>query len=124
MSVLVKDMEMPKECRECPMCEYYEITGNTWCKSADGLLAENYKPISFDGRPEWCPLVELPEKHGRLIDGDALFKQMNTAIAMMSGMMKVIGAEDDDEMQMELKAYRDIRDGIKDCDTVIEAEGE
>ena len=76
MSVLVKDMEMPKECRECPMCEYYEITGNTWCKSADGLLAENYKPISFDGIPEWCPLVELPEKHGDLIDRGKLLRDV------------------------------------------------
>jgi hypothetical protein len=30
-------------------------------------LAEDYKTIRFDGRHKECPLVELPEKHGRLI---------------------------------------------------------
>ena len=121
MSLLIKGMKMPKDCRECLMQVYYS-SGKTWCKPADRLLAEDYKPIPFDGRPDWCPMVELPEKHGRLIDGDELFKQMNIAIDMMSGMMKAIGAEDDEGMQMELKAYRDIRDGIKDYETVIEAE--
>ena len=26
------------------------------------------------GRPDFCPLVELPAQHGRLIDADALMK--------------------------------------------------
>lgn len=72
MSVLVKDMEMPKDCRECCMAEYHINTGKTWCKPADGLLAVNFKPIPFEGRPDWCPLVEVPNKHGRLIDADEL----------------------------------------------------
>ena len=119
MSILIKDMEMPKRCLDCPMYDCY----NYHCQLyAFGIPARYNRDGST--RPEWCELVELPEKHGRLIDGDELFKQMNIAIAMMSGMMKAIGAEDDKEMQMELKAYRDIRDGIKDCETVIESEGE
>ena len=28
-----------------------------------------------DGRPDWCPLIELPP-HGRLIDADALRRTM------------------------------------------------
>lgn len=70
MSVIVKGMEMPKDCRECRMMEYHERTGKTWCKPADGLLADTYRPIMYDGRPDWCPLVELPEHHGRLFDQD------------------------------------------------------
>ena len=115
MSILIKGMTMPKNCSDCPC---FDDFGYYTCN-----LDDEHRDV-YNGRPEWCPLVELPEKHGRLIDGDELFRQMNTAIAMMSGMMKVIGTEDDDGMQMELKAYRDIRDGIKDYDTVIEAEGE
>ena len=61
MSVLVKGMKMPKDCRECCMAEYHINTGKTWCKPADGLLAVNFKPIPFEGRPDWCPLVELPK---------------------------------------------------------------
>lgn len=74
MSVLIKGMRIFPDCRECPLSEYYERTGKTWCKPADGILADNYKPIAFDGRPEWCPLAEVKEPHGDLIDKDELTK--------------------------------------------------
>ena len=77
MSILVRNVEMPKDCRECRLMEYYCSTGETWCKPADGLLAEDFKPIPFDGRPEWCPLIEIPDKHGRIIDYDKLLDGLN-----------------------------------------------
>lgn len=70
MSILVKGMEMPEDCRDCPLQEYHERTGKTWCKPADGILAEDYKPIPFDGRPDWCPVVEAKTLRGRLIDAE------------------------------------------------------
>ena len=123
MSVLIRGMKKPKTCysiidgeaKFCPFVNTDDDCVLLLGEKCYGTWEEQYAD---------CPLGELPEKHGRLIDGDELFRQMNTAIAMMSGMMKAIGAEDDEGMQMELKAYRDIRDGIKDYDTVIEAEGE
>ena len=54
----------------------------------------------------------------RAIDADALVEKLNLAISMMSGMMKMLNAEDDEGFQMELKAYRDIRDGIKEEPTI------
>ena len=72
MSILVKGMTMPIECRVCSFLEFYNHTGETWCKAGNEILASGFKPIPFEGRPDWCPLVELPEKHGRLIDADAL----------------------------------------------------
>ena len=54
----------------------------------------------------------------RLIDADALLMNMNLAIAILEGTMKNLGLQDDAECQMELKAYRDIRDGIKDEPTI------
>ena len=54
----------------------------------------------------------------RLIDADALLAKMNLAIAMMKRTMKNFDIEDDPECQMELKAYQDIRDGIKDEPTI------
>lgn len=77
MSVLVKNMEMPSECRKCSLWEYRQGMGTTWCVPAKTLLAENHMPIPFDGRPEWCPLVELPEKHGRLIFDDGEEYEIN-----------------------------------------------
>lgn len=54
----------------------------------------------------------------RVIDADSLVEKLNLAISMMSGMMKMLNAEDDEGFQMELKAYRDIRDGIKEEPTI------
>ena len=59
MSVLVKGMKMPESCETCIM--------------RDGLfcMASDYKRISYGSmlrREEWCPLVALPDKHGRLVD--------------------------------------------------------
>ena len=84
MAVIVKGMEMPKDCRECLMQVYYS-SGKTWCKSVDRLLSEDYKPIPFDGKPDWCPLVALPEKHGRLIDADALMDIFADRLVKVSG---------------------------------------
>lgn len=56
MSVLIRGMEMPKNCAECPV---------GWCNNL--ILFSK-----CDKRADNCPLVELPEKHGRLIDADKL----------------------------------------------------
>ena len=68
MGVYVKGMKMPKECRECYLLEYYEYLGETQCSITRMMLAEREKPISFDGRPSWCPLVEVPEPHEKLVE--------------------------------------------------------
>lgn len=54
----------------------------------------------------------------RAIDADALVAKMNLAIAMLKRTMKNFDIEDDPECQMELKAYQDIRDGIKEEPTI------
>lgn len=54
----------------------------------------------------------------RLIDADALVANMNLAIALIKRTMKNFDIEDDPECQMELKAYQDIRDGIKEEPTI------
>ena len=61
MSIIIKGMEMPEDCRECPMLGYEPDIGRTRCTVACRILAEHYKSIPFDGRPEWCPLHEVEE---------------------------------------------------------------
>ena len=72
MSVIIKGVEIPKNCWECP------------CVASDGYgwfcnLDDEYRDVC-DGRPDWCPLVELPEHHGRLIDADKIDFNMTNAI--------------------------------------------
>lgn len=61
MSVLMKGMEMPKDCIDCFAETYNECM-------ATGKI------VNSIGRPDWCPLVEIPP-HGRLIDADKLERQ-------------------------------------------------
>ena len=72
MSVLVKGMKMPKDCPMCP-CAHWDKNILTGCE-----LVWRYVPDSetaywqSDKRPDWCPLVEVPTPHGRLIDADGI----------------------------------------------------
>ena len=73
-SIIIKGMQMPSECRECPLCQYYPMIGETRCRRTGEVLASGFGTIKFSGRSEHCQLAELPEKHGRLIDADALIR--------------------------------------------------
>lgn len=68
MGVYIKGMDMPKTCRDCGYCWVRKDMKN--CEAKYGL------PISNDRwdmeRASFCPLTEVPEPHGRLIDADAL----------------------------------------------------
>lgn len=77
MSILIRGMEMPTSCDKCRFCvngftddaPMYECA----VQSEDivsVLVESDGKP--FDFRPDWCPLVDIPTPHGRLIDADRL----------------------------------------------------
>ena len=72
MSILIKGMEMPKNCMDCPM-NYDSID----CVLVfDISLRDKDNEFMYeDKRHPKCPLIELPS-HGRLIDADALMKQI------------------------------------------------
>ena len=76
MSVVVQGMDMPDSCRHCCM-----MTG-TFCD----VLNIDVDPY-YDGakhRNVCCPLVELPEKHGRLIDADHLMEILADRLVKVS----------------------------------------
>ena len=61
MSVIVKGMEMPSGCQSCDFSD----DETRFCKAA-----KEYIPML--GKPGFCHLVELPKKHGRLIEAERL----------------------------------------------------
>lgn len=78
MSVIVKGMEMPKNC-----CECIHTVWNGWddvCRFS-GISALNI------GRQVDCPLIKVPP-HGDLIDRDALMKSDR-----MVGKLMMFGGE-------------------------------
>ena len=56
MSILIKGMEMPSNCIECPFCdgEY----GTCGCM-------KDFRVGGADDKPDWCPLEEVPETHDK-----------------------------------------------------------
>ena len=65
MSVLVKGMKMPESCYYCGLADTSFINCMAFEKPI--LLEDDCE----ERRPDWCPLVALPDKHGDLIDRDA-----------------------------------------------------
>ena len=68
MSVLIKGMEMPKNCGDCPI-------GDALCCSLMPKVPASWKEYTIavrtNRRHSDCPLVPVPP-HGRLIDADEL----------------------------------------------------
>ena len=99
MSVLVKGMSIPDNCE---LCAFETECG--FCLA---------KPDNFCGdtndrkRPEWCPLVEVPEPHGRLIDENEVRIVMNWLLT-----------------QPQRPTWNDTYRAIQEMYAVIEAEGE
>ena len=69
MSVIIKDMEMPKSCRDCPF-PTEEMWGAYKCQYA-------HKWGDDENRADDCPLIEISTPHGRLIDADKIEYHFN-----------------------------------------------
>lgn len=111
MSVLIKGWEMPKNCGEC---EFHLIEDIAFelihqCRMKPGYI-DNADIYRF---PYDCPLVELPKKHGRLIDVDELIEFIENRYN--------VTWKDDYEGGIK-DACTDILEKISDMPTVIEAE--
>ena len=98
MSVLIKNIEMPSMCSQCP------VMSDTGCCRADTILhKEELESLwTKKERPSWCPLIAIPP-HGRLIDAKALL---------------------DDLIFPSKQFEQGMRELIGDAPTIIEAEGE
>ena len=70
MSVLIKDMQMPKSCKTCAVLQDYD--GCMYCPFGDCPVFGDIEYVPNHVASDICPLVKLPEHHGRLIDADVL----------------------------------------------------
>lgn len=71
MSILIKGMEMPQGCYNCPL-QHRGFNGSETVHYCYVIERE----VSDDGETDTdCPLVEVPP-HGRLIDEDALISTL------------------------------------------------
>ena len=116
MSILIKGMEMPKNCGECWL---YEVTKDMvsgevlfLCKCRDVIVNNPYTT-----KDKGCPLVEIPTPHGRLIDKDKLRHDL---FVNFNG--ERIPFYDYDNFPTKI-TYRDLHSILSEQKTIIEAEG-
>lgn len=100
MNILIKGMEMPKYTTKAEFG--IDADGNPLCMvyHEDGT------------EPDIYDVVPLPEKHGRLIDGDV----------MVEGLMKCAKNPPDDDQESRW-FYLFAAEIAKSCETIVPAEG-
>lgn len=117
MSILIKGMRMPENCIKCPM----QFGGMCYVMPAEvdeSRVAPTVEEALKQGKPDWCPLVEIHEPHGDLIDRDAFRADFSMG-------------ENCDKCGIELKRCEydriytkmDFCGWLDDAPTIIEAEG-
>lgn len=68
MSVLIKGINKPKDCGYCQFCIEEDVMFETEFRcSITGIYMDEDHCF-----PDICPIVTLPEHHGRLIDADVV----------------------------------------------------
>lgn len=117
MSVLIRGMQIKDNCKECRMRTDYDF-----CSAMPKEFCGYTNDIR---RPDWCPLVELSNKHGRLIDADAFAECIKSTIERQGyddltigkflTVGEVLNAVIDDLKGMTLYGY-------ENTPTIIEAE--
>lgn len=121
MSLLIKGMNMPKNCGWCPCVEQeqiYDANGlvgvRYYCQAIENLpfKSDKAKITDVDQKLENCPLSEIPTPHGRLIDADRLYE----TIEQMEGFETI-----DNENDVVLSAV-EVLTAIDEAPTIIEAE--
>ena len=82
MSVLIKGMEMPTCCMDCPLS--MSVNFGLVCCPSSTILPDN-KLFDNDGnaleKPVWCPLIEVPIDYDELLK---VAKAMHTWIFLNS----------------------------------------
>lgn len=97
MSTLIKGMKVPKCCSDCPF-----NPSSLYCSITHSEIDRDDE--FYDKLPD-CPIVELPEHHGRLIDEQEIRNGMNQILT-----------------QPQRPTWNDTYNAIQEMDAVIEAE--
>lgn len=110
MSVIVMGMEMPENCLQCA---FFSGQG---CK-VTRILFPDWMNVAV--RAKECPLLPLPEKHGRLIDA----KVLNAAFTALRFNDDGTLRHWDDRKNWCLHGS-EVESLIADAPTIVESEGE
>ena len=60
MSVIIRGLDMPNRCADCPMCYDFDRY-SYFCSALDDAPEMNIEEILAEGRKDYCPLEEVKE---------------------------------------------------------------
>ena len=103
MSILIKGMKMPKMCAEFKNGEFVHCP---FVNTDDDCILQDKITDTWEEMYRNCPLIELPEKHGRLIDERVAYDKI---------------AEQEGGYYMDMDG---VGCGLEETPTIIEAEGD
>ena len=78
MSILIKGIEMPTSCYDCPF-----MYGRRYCRANSKIEFNDPDYSELKGRYDGCPLIPVPS-HGNLIDVEAPLRFEVTVDAKMN----------------------------------------
>lgn len=102
MGIYIKGMKKPKNCHECVFGKYEVCAINISVEKKDTITHS-------------CPLVEVSAPHGRLVDSDAVEKQIdyvanldwNIEVGVSRGMLAALEIVEDAPTVIEADADND-----------------
>ena len=103
--------EIPNRCGRCP-CFHAEHP--MYCQAVKADKNKRIYAPYGEGRPDWCPLIEVPTPHGRLIDAD--FEEQHYT-SMTTNPTPDVTEQDKHNSLVIVRA-------LQMAKTIIEAEGE
>lgn len=71
MSVLIKNMKMPSRCFDCTFSKWSNLHQTKACNCGSYYFKPCFEDNSeefYEKRADFCPLVEVPVPHGKLLD--------------------------------------------------------
>ena len=80
MSYIIKGDNMPEKCQWCPCC-YEDVDKILSPHEAVCSVYGDIIPDMTAGRIDSCPLIKLPKQHGRLIDADVVYANIDNLLS-------------------------------------------
>ena len=110
MSVIIKDMDFPNNCEDCRMCviqwaQVDDPMSFAYCSAAEKFIAKASDgtdiivSTAILSKVDWCPLVEIPKSHGRLIDADALADDLDADAKKLFDEYYDVDPKDDEDKE-------------------------
>ena len=115
--LVIRGMELPKTCGDCVFSRI-----RMDCRLTGKDISRDWVNRKI---PDSCPLIPLPERHGRLIDGDVLLEQIRDGFEKAEKWRDAV--ENDPEIRPRAEAtvvaFWECGAKVKMAPTIVPAEG-